>query len=193
MDLGEQIELPVAAFLDARLTACELRLLALIAQAKKHGQTSASVAALAQVLGVSTRSVLRSRAELVAHGYLAHKEPMKQLTLGNLPGIPDSSAASGFDDFYAAYPLKKAKIDAQRAWKKLAPTPALQQRILADIAQRRQHDREWVRGFVPYPATYLNGHRWEDEIRPLTTPAGGRTSVDLLAENGMFDDDEERI
>lgn len=191
MDREEHVSLPVAAFLDDRLTACELRLLALIAQAKKHGQMSASVAALAQVLGVSPRSIIRSRQELVAHGYLAPgREQMKQLTLLAGAEPPAMEATDGFGEFYAAYPVKKARIDAQRAWKRLNPSAALQQRILADIAQRRQYDREWVRGFIPHPATYLNGRRWEDEIRRPTTPAGNRSAVDLLAEHGGFDDDQ---
>ena len=116
---------------------------------------------------------------------------MKQLAL-----LPDATPAvvadDGFDAFWQAYPNKKAKLDAQRAWKKLRPNAPLQTRILADVAQRRLHHKEWLRGFIPYPATYLNGHRWEDDITPpdaTASPFGARDSVSAMREMGAFDDD----
>lgn len=80
----------------------------------------------------------------------------------------------GFDDFWAAYPDKKAKKDAKTAWNKLRPSPAITSAILADLPLRRAQDRRWLDGFIPNPATYLNGERWQDSITPAmtATPAG---------------------
>jgi hypothetical protein len=73
---------------------------------------------------------------------------------------------SAFDRFWQAYPKKKAKADAERAWKKLDPDPALVRVILAALEAQKQSD-EWCKQggqFIPYPASWLNGGRWKDEL-----------------------------
>lgn len=70
-----------------------------------------------------------------------------------------------FDRFWKLYPRKAAKQDAIKAWKKLNPGPELVDVICAAVTQSRK-TVQWKREggqFVPYPATYLNGRRWEDE------------------------------
>lgn len=80
----------------------------------------------------------------------------------------------GFDDFWEAYPDKKAKKDARTAWNKLRPSPEITSAILADLPMRRAQDRRWLDGFIPNPATYLNGERWHDSITPpVITMASG--------------------
>ena len=70
-----------------------------------------------------------------------------------------------FDRFWKAYPKKKGKEDARKAWKKLAPDLDTCRRMAEALeTQKKSHD--WVKEsgrFVPYPATWLNGRRWEDE------------------------------
>lgn len=70
-----------------------------------------------------------------------------------------------FDSFWSAYPKKKAKEAAKKAWVKLKPNEALVKTIIADVeAQKRSEDWKKEKGkYIPYPATYLNGKRWEDE------------------------------
>ncbi len=71
----------------------------------------------------------------------------------------------GFAKFWAQYPRKTAKDKAQSAWNRLKPDVGLQDTILHDLAQRKQVDHQWrEKAFVPFPATYLNGQRWQDEI-----------------------------
>ena len=70
-----------------------------------------------------------------------------------------------FDNFWNLYPRKKSKADAEKAWKKLNPDEELKERILSDV-RRKLTSSDWNESngqFVPYPATYLNGRRWEDE------------------------------
>jgi hypothetical protein len=71
----------------------------------------------------------------------------------------------GFDKFWSLYPKKKAKEAARKAWAKLKLTNALATMILADVeAKKRTQDWKKENGkYIPYPATYLNGKRWEDE------------------------------
>lgn len=71
-----------------------------------------------------------------------------------------------FDRWYQQYPRKKARQDAERAWKKLKPD----QRRLA-METLPDHIDYWdsentEKDFIPYPATWLNGNRWEDELTP---------------------------
>jgi hypothetical protein len=70
----------------------------------------------------------------------------------------------GFDVFYKAYPRKVGKQAASKAFTK-AKAHAILADILADI-DRRVSNGEWTSEkaqYIPYPATYLNGKRWEDE------------------------------
>ena len=74
------------------------------------------------------------------------------------------STPAGFDVFYKAYPRKVGKEAAAKAFAK-TKAGAILSTILADI-ERRASSGEWSADklqFIPYPATYLNGKRWEDE------------------------------
>ena len=74
-----------------------------------------------------------------------------------------------FDAFYAAYPKKVGRREAEKAWRKLDPPPQLIERIMRDIKERVEQGA-WCIGegkqYIPGPAPYLNQHRWEDDIIP---------------------------
>lgn len=69
-----------------------------------------------------------------------------------------------FDQFWAIYPKKVAKADARKAWQQTKSVrPALSDLIIA--VQQACKTEQWMRGggqFIPYPATWLRGERWED-------------------------------
>ena len=70
-----------------------------------------------------------------------------------------------FEDFWKLYPKKKGKESAKKAWEKLNPSDELVETILSAV-QRQMSSNDWTKDggqFIPYPATWLNGHRWEDE------------------------------
>lgn len=70
-----------------------------------------------------------------------------------------------FDEFWAVYPKKKAKQDAIKAWDKLKPDNAMGRAIIKAV-QAQKLTQDWQKNggaYIPYPATYLNGRRWEDE------------------------------
>lgn len=70
-----------------------------------------------------------------------------------------------FDAFWRLYPRKTAKKAAYRAWQKLDPGPRLQDTILLALTAQNRARAERPTGLqIPYPATWLNGQRWEDEI-----------------------------
>lgn len=69
--------------------------------------------------------------------------------------------------FWELYPRRVAKKDARKAWAKLDPSPALVEQILAALAwQIPAFQWDGVKAdYAPYPASYLNAARWEDERR----------------------------
>jgi hypothetical protein len=87
-------------------------------------------------------------------------------------GRKKSTDMDGFALFWQEYPRKAAKAAALKAWQKLNPSPELVERILAHVRDHKR-SQDWIKDggqFVPYPATFLNGRRWEDDIPPDTGP-----------------------
>ena len=70
-----------------------------------------------------------------------------------------------FDEFYAAYWLKKGKDDARRAYLKAVRSADLHQQIMRAVSEQTSEMLTREPSKRPYPATWLNGKRWEDEIR----------------------------
>lgn len=74
-----------------------------------------------------------------------------------------------FDEFWQAYPRKRNKGQAERAWSKLQPNRALFERIMGALSTARTC-QDWVKEagqYVPYPATWLNSKGWEDDYGPV--------------------------
>lgn len=70
-----------------------------------------------------------------------------------------------FNQFWKAYPKKKSKGDAEKAWKVLKPDTDLLEKMLNSIASEKL-SKEWLKDdgqFIPYPATWLRAKGWEDE------------------------------
>ena len=79
--------------------------------------------------------------------------------------------ASAFAQFWAAYPKRKDKEKAQKAFAKINPSQELLQVMLTAIEKSKSTD-DWKKDngqYIPYPATWLNGKRWEDEEAIITT------------------------
>jgi hypothetical protein len=96
-----------------------------------------------------------------------HIAPYRGVTDVTLTVIePSLTVNSGFDSFWKCYPKKKAKADALKAWKRLKVSPVLLSVILKAIDAQKE-SKEWLKesgAFIPYPATWLNARRWEDEL-----------------------------
>ena len=80
-------------------------------------------------------------------------------------GVSPNDIKEAFDKFWVEYPRKIAKEDALKAFKKHECWNHLPA-ILSAVAKHRASP-DWLkedRRFVPHPATWLNGKRWEDEL-----------------------------
>lgn len=75
-----------------------------------------------------------------------------------------------FIGFWYRYPKKVGKLEAQRAWARLSrdDREAAAAALPAHVAHWQLSGTE--KRFIPHPATWLNGRRWEDELQDLDEP-----------------------
>ena len=95
-------------------------------------------------------------------------DPVQKISKRQTASHGNGSAVSeGFDRFWAAYPNKKHKDAARKAWAKRMFSPNQLDAVLASIAEQVTWP-EWTKDggqFIPHPATWLNGGCWQDEPR----------------------------
>ncbi len=79
--------------------------------------------------------------------------------------IPDSLLLipeDGFNEFWNIFPRKTKKEDARKAWKQNKPNIDLVLKAL----EWQMRSKDWVKDdgkWIPYPATWIRAHQWEDE------------------------------
>lgn len=86
--------------------------------------------------------------------------------------IPPKSPLGGkqqesFSKFWKAYPNRKNKGKAEKAWQKLKPNEQLIVTILQAI-ERAKTSVDWLKDsgqYIPHPSTWLNAKGWEDEYK----------------------------
>lgn len=84
-----------------------------------------------------------------------------------------------FEEFWQHYPRKIGKKSARRAWDKAKVSRELHGRILTAI-ERDKRSEQWQRDggqYIPYPATWLNQGRWDDEPEEATNDATIRRDI----------------
>lgn len=110
---------------------------------------------------VISQSSTRDRGPVPVPVPVPGEEEQKDLiSLASLARPP----ADGFDEFWTLYPRHEGKAAARKAWRKLCPLPPLE--AIRTALEWQRCSTHWLeRGgqFIPHPATYLNGRRWEDE------------------------------
>lgn len=99
------------------------------------------------------------------HANDKEKDKEKEKENDNTPyNPPEGDVGELFDRFWNAYPKKKAKGQALTAFKKLRPDGGTVDKMLAALEWQVKTE-EWRKDggqYIPYPATWLNGRRWED-------------------------------
>ena len=87
-----------------------------------------------------------------------------RIPIPNLNPIPKPYIV-GFDKFWTAYPNKKSKGEAKKAWDKIKPDELLLETILSTI-EKAKTSKQWTDDngqYIPHPTTWLNREGWEDE------------------------------
>lgn len=82
-----------------------------------------------------------------------------------------------FDIFWKAYPRKVSPADAKKAFSKLKVDEQLLEKMLKAIEQHKKTDQWKDLKYIPHPSTWLNGHRWEDEVQITST---GKSAYESL-------------
>jgi len=101
----------------------------------------------------------------------------------------DKNIYARFEKFWKAYPKKKSKGQAEKAWLRARPDEQLLATMIATI-ERAKKSEEWRREmgkYIPYPATWLNAKGWEDEdveLHPLSGKVSDKTiqNMEMLKE-----------
>lgn len=112
----------------------------------------------------ATENATESATENATENATPNKTKTKTKTK-KIPPIAPQGADDGFGAFWTAYPRKDGKQKAVEAWRKLSPDKALTETILRAV-ERQKGCSQWTRDggrYIPYPATWLNQARWEDE------------------------------
>lgn len=68
----------------------------------------------------------------------------------------------GFEAFYAAYPRRMKPRDAKKAWQQTFNDRPSLDKIIEAVNRQRPFWKDSQ--FIPYPATWLRAHSWDDEI-----------------------------
>jgi len=81
--------------------------------------------------------------------------------------LPPGGGTTGFDELFAIYPNHDNRLKAERRYRRMAPSAALQQTMRSAIEAQRLSKR-WTKDggeFVPEFATWLRNERWRDVPR----------------------------
>ena len=99
-------------------------------------------------------------------------EKRKRVSAQRGAGVDDT-----FDQFWSVYPRKVGKKDAVKVWNQIRPNPDLTNQIVQGV-ERWKRSEQWTKDdgrFIPYPATFLRGERWNEydraEVIPSPKPA----------------------
>lgn len=83
-------------------------------------------------------------------------------------GPQKAETEAAFETFWKLYPRKTAKDNARKAFAKINPDAELMAEIMASLAKHATC-QAWLKDdgqFIPHAATWLNGKRWNDEVKP---------------------------
>jgi len=122
-----------------------------------------------------------------AKGVIAVTPESSEPSKNHSPPPPDGGA-DGFDELFSIYPNGDNRAKAERRYRRLAPSAALQRTMRSAIEAQRLC-RRWTKDggeFVPEFATWLRNRRWEDQPRPAATTVLGawhetRAGIDAKA------------
>lgn len=104
-----------------------------------------------------------------------------KINLTSAQASPERVAASdkdrqqAFERFYSKYPKKIDRLRAQSAFKRLTAKmtlpelDAFTEKLWQDVHRRTTYADQWLKGVIPSPKSYLNGEKWNDELKPRLT------------------------
>jgi hypothetical protein len=145
----------------------------------RHTKSEAPAKQLASSLP-RPRFVKASHTAATGSEVTGHPDPVPE----PLPD-PSSDPLPAFERFWSAYPNKVGRREAWRVWRQLQPDASLVDTMLAAVTRQRA-SRRWraeAGRYIPNPATWLEQHRWDDELQPApdanaSTPASAVRGIE---------------
>ncbi len=89
-----------------------------------------------------------------------------------------------FEEWWKVYPKKVGKKDCLKKWK-ARQLDGIADKLIGDV-RRRIHTQKWKDGYIPNPATYINGDRWEDEVEKPEPIRKIKDYDQIMKEKGML-------
>jgi len=89
-------------------------------------------------------------------------------------GLEGDEKEKQFNRFWNAYPKRKGRGNALKAWTKQKLDSKIE--TILEAIQRLKKDEQWTKNggqYIPHPATWLNSGGWDDEITIFTHNKGG--------------------
>ncbi len=84
-----------------------------------------------------------------------------------------------FSEFYQAYPKKRDKAKARKSFFKIKNLPDVFPQLMKGLEQQKL-SADWKKDggkYIPYPSTWLNDERWEDELATQVQPPASASSA----------------
>jgi DNA-binding transcriptional MocR family regulator len=128
------------------------------------GRNSTSVGPESTGVGPQPTGGVGPESTRTSHSSEPVNEPKPMVT-------PDPDLLEGFEQFWKLYPKKKGRKDAAKAWAKLKPNDELHQTLITALG-RHCVSEDWTKEggrYIPNAATWLNGERWHDVLKPAGT------------------------
>ncbi|MGW5877853.1 helix-turn-helix domain-containing protein [Nocardiopsis terrae] len=125
----------------------------------------------------SGAKILRLTPEGSSDGTIPEPSGEEESLFPGLPQNTEPDPGSLFEAFWDAYPKKRAKGDARKAWGQMLKRGAEPRAIVAAAHQYAQERHGEDPQYTAYPATWLRSERYADEPDPAYQPprqrAGG--------------------
>ena len=98
-------------------------------------------------------------------------EPSTAKPTGGAAAPSKKMTQKDFDDFWKKYPNKQGKEDAQKKFLKLDRTLLLK---IFEKLEEFKNSKKWQENggeFIPHGSTWVNGKRWNDDVKARIIPA----------------------
>jgi len=119
------------------------------------------------------------------------KKPLsKKTNTINITTI-NTNTINMFEQFWNTYPKRKAKKDALKAFVKITPSERLLNEMIISIEMSKKTE-DWKKKkgkYIPLPATWINGERWNDEVIVEETLAEKDARMEKEMEGETFNGD----
>lgn len=97
--------------------------------------------------------------------------------------LPPDGGATGFEEIFAIYPKQRNRAKAERRWRRMSPSIALQ-RVMHSAIEAQRLSNDWVKDegrYVPEFATWLRNQGWRDAVSTSGVWHESRPGIDAMA------------